>query len=70
MQYTQVPWSEVKAKAEAASAAAADVHEKAREHDPGFKRASGFAEGLIDEHDIMDEEAGRGNGALRSRNVL
>ncbi|GAA6058014.1 hypothetical protein JCM3770_006647 [Rhodotorula araucariae] len=68
--YAQVPWDEMRARAEAAAAAAAETHDKAKEHDPALKRASKFAESLIDERDIMDEESGRGNGALRSRRVL
>ncbi|GAA5928375.1 hypothetical protein JCM3775_000591 [Rhodotorula graminis] len=65
--YTQVPWDEVKAKAAEAAKAADKTHEDAREHDPAFKRASGFAEGFISQREVEDEEAGKGNGALRSR---
>lgn len=67
VQYTKVPWDEVKAKAAEAAKAADETHEKAREHDPAFHRASTFAEHLVDEREIMDEASGKGNGALRSR---
>ncbi|GAA5915882.1 hypothetical protein JCM5296_002522 [Sporobolomyces johnsonii] len=65
-QYTLVPYEEIKAK----EAAAAKEKEKEAPKAEGFEpigTASGFAEGLMDSHQVMREEAGEGDGRLRQR---
>ncbi|GAA6033047.1 hypothetical protein JCM8097_000117 [Rhodosporidiobolus ruineniae] len=64
--YVQVPYDEVKAKAEAAAkeAAGRPPMELRQSH---LRQASTDGAGLVDDLDVMKEEAGVGNGGLRQR---
>lgn len=71
VKYTQVPYDEIKAAAEAAAAAKAD--EPATPATPvepenaPLRRAAEFGERFVSAEGILAEEAGAGQGAIRAK---
>ncbi|GAA5874058.1 hypothetical protein JCM8547_004817 [Rhodosporidiobolus lusitaniae] len=70
--YVQIPYDEVKAKAEAAAKEAAEkeLNAPVKQQDPALHHASEMGEHLIGNRGVMDDEAGVGNGALRQRREI
>ncbi|GAA5918315.1 hypothetical protein JCM6882_008210, partial [Rhodosporidiobolus microsporus] len=69
VQYTQVPWAEVKAAAEAAAAKAAAeaAATKPVAEDPLLHHAAEVGEGLVSSRAVEEDQAGAGQGGLRNR---
>ncbi|GAA5821690.1 hypothetical protein JCM11251_000973 [Rhodosporidiobolus azoricus] len=68
VQYTQVPWDEVKAAAEAAAKKAAEeAAAKPVAEDPLLHHAAEVGEGLISGRTVENDQAGAGQGGLRNR---